>query len=118
VCPDRVLLVDDDTMGVDLLKMILESEGYIVETSESGESAIHKLKESSFNLVIIDYNLPDIKGDELAMKMRSHNPGLRLILLTGLKSAMDSSQFKGFESILEKPIDPMKLIGTLRGDSR
>ena len=66
----RILMVDDDQTLVTLFQMILQEEGYAVETATSGLQALDVAKKTDFHLVLLDIKLPDIRGDEVARELR------------------------------------------------
>ncbi len=109
-----VLIVDNDVKGVDLLKTILEGYDYQVDKVFSGEAALSLVKERRYSSVIMDFALGDIRGDELATKMKREVPGLPILLLTGYKHNIEPSKLKKFDYVLEKPADPQKIIAALR----
>ncbi|MBN1352794.1 response regulator [candidate division KSB1 bacterium] len=61
----RILLVDDETVIVDLLSRILASEGYTVDTARSGDVALEKLSGENYDLIISDMRMPGINGKEI-----------------------------------------------------
>ena len=102
----RLLVVDDDVSIVDLFRMALEDEGYIVETAFTGEQALKAMKSTEFDLVILDIFLPDIKGDRVVEKIREENNDVRIILITGNETyarCIDVLKL-GISEILLKPI--------------
>lgn len=108
----RILVVDDDVLIVDLFRMALEDEGYIVETAFTGEQALKAMRVTIFNLVILDVFLPDIKGVSVVEKMREENNDVRLILITGNETyarCVDVLKL-GISEILLKPIKLNELV--------
>ena len=87
--PDNILVVDDDPSVVKTFKMILEGIGYSVDTANNALDAIRKTSKIHFDLVIIDMNLPDTLGDELAERLISINDKLRIIMVTGYGNYME-----------------------------
>ncbi len=69
-----VLVVDDNAVTRDLLAMILGGEGFLVESCSNGISAIELAKERSFQIYVIDYSMPGIKGDEVTSEVRKLHP--------------------------------------------
>src|SRR5213082_2390045 len=71
--PVRVLVVDDDEMSRELLSVLLESEGYIVDTADSGQSALAALHSSGStpDLILSDMQMPGTTGSALATELRS-----------------------------------------------
>jgi CheY-like chemotaxis protein len=79
----RILLVDDNPHGTVARKQLLEEQGYQVVTAENGESALKVFSQEPCDLVVTDYRLPSIDGVELIRRIRSVQPKVRTILLSG-----------------------------------
>jgi CheY-like chemotaxis protein len=80
----RILVVDDDPFVAEMLAVILDADGYTVETAENGAEALIKFSEApDTGLVISDMNMPGMTGLELFGKIRAVNPAIATILLTG-----------------------------------
>ena len=111
----RILFADDDVSIVNTFKIVLEEEGYSVETSFTGEQALKKLRDSEFDLLISDIRLPDIRGDHLVKKIREKDYELRIILITGYPSYVECIDMLGLgiSDILLKPFTPDELINSM-----
>jgi CheY-like chemotaxis protein len=98
--PKRALVIDDDPMSRELLAILLEGEGYAVESADSGESALDLLSRSdpAPDLVLADVQLPGIGGAPLARKLRrACGPVTRLLAMSGSEPpAKTISLFDGF----------------------
>lgn len=66
----KVLVVDDNPDVVDLLSMILETNGYSVDTASGGEECLQLLKQREYDLVFIDIMMPRLRGDQVAERIR------------------------------------------------
>src|SRR5258706_3088739 len=80
---ETILLVDDDVNILDTAKDILEEAGYEISTAQNGAQAIEFLEKKAFNVVIVDFQLPDATGLELARKVRERNDYTLVVLMTG-----------------------------------
>ena len=84
-----VLVVDDDPNIVKTYKLVLESVGYRVDTARNGVEAIFKSKKVHYDLIIIDMNLPDMLGNQLANQIREEKPDIKIIMITGYSSYVE-----------------------------
>ncbi len=110
-----VLLVDDDVNILDTAKDILEEARYEVSTAATGQEAIALLDKKEFNVVVVDFQLPDTTGLELARKVREHNDHTVVVLMTGhasLEMAVKAIQEAVYDYLI-KPVDPLQLKRTL-----
>jgi len=111
-----ILIVDDDELQLRTFKSILEGEGHPVMASTTGVAAIEMAERGKFSLAILDIKLPDIRGDELARRLRELDGGLSIILVTGYPSMQDciDALDLGIHEILLKPIDSEELLRVTR----
>jgi DNA-binding NtrC family response regulator len=111
----KILIIDDDKFILDVFSRILKNQGYNVDTAETGQKALEKLKTKKFDLAIIDMILPDTNGTSLIPKMNEIQPEIKKIVLTGYPSAADSNKTKkqGVNAYLIKPVKSEKIIETI-----
>ena len=84
--PARILVVDDEELIRDLLKMVLTEEGYSVITAEGGEEAIRRLETMRFDLIITDLVMPKVNGVEVLRSAKSIDPNYPVMVITGYPS--------------------------------
>jgi len=108
----RILLVDDDEDILWINKMILSNEGFMVDISTDPEEALKKIKSEQFHILIIDYMMPKIRGDELANMILALNKAIGIIFLTGFSEHAAYMKMVGNMDnlILFKPISGEELI--------
>jgi CheY-like chemotaxis protein len=108
----HILCVDDDSETLKLRKGLLESAGYSIFTAESGEEALGILAEGqSVDLVMLDYMMPSMKGDELAEKLREQYPTLRLMAVSAV-GQLPVRLLRAVDSHLQKGQGPEILLST------
>jgi putative two-component system response regulator len=105
----NILLVDDEQFQRELEKEILSKDSYNIIEAENGEQALDLLKESEFDLVLIDKNMPGISGDEVCHRIRNEigNALLPVIMVTASNSPQDlqDSMLSGATDFIKKPYD-------------
>jgi len=115
----RLLVVEDSPTQAEELKLILESEGFEVETAPDGPQALGQLTASRFDLVVSDILMPGMSGYELcrATKAEPRTKDIPVLLLTTLSDPMDIIQGLecGADNFLTKPYDAGNLVGRVRG---
>jgi DNA-binding response OmpR family regulator len=112
----KILMVDDDEHICRVMSLILEGEGFEVETAFTGQNAIKKSKAKVYDAAILDIRLPDMEGTKVLKTMREISPKMVKIMLTGypnLQNAIDSLNF-GADAYLMKPPNPEEVINSLR----
>jgi CheY-like chemotaxis protein len=113
--PRRVLVVDDDPLVADSIRRMLVFQGYQVETALSAEQALATFSQSRFDLTFLDYEMPRMKGDQLAAAIKQRAPGQPIIMLTGYGEAVQSGDTRpeSIDAVLGKPFDLQELRQTL-----
>jgi DNA-binding NtrC family response regulator len=107
----RILIVDDDSSVLNFLQRALG--GYAVVTARDPDEALHAAATiTSLDLLITDYLMPSMTGDELVARMREQRPGLNVLMLTAHSDILDAEgqAWWANETHLAKPL----AIGTLR----
>lgn len=84
----RILVVDDDDCVRDLLRDILEFEGYAVTTADGGSEALALFDAGRFEAVFTDVGMPDMSGWELARRVRERDAAIPLAIITGWGSSI------------------------------
>jgi signal transduction histidine kinase len=114
----HVLVVEDSPTQAGLLRMILEAEGFAVELTGDGPSALRRLAGSAFDLVVSDVLMPGLTGFELCRKIKT-DPALceiPVVLVTTLREPLEIVQAleAGADSFIRKPYEPDALVTRLR----
>jgi len=79
----RILCIDDNQHGCFVRQSLLEGQGHTVATARSGKEGLEKFRAEKFDLVVVDYLMPGMKGGEVIAKIRETHPRLPIILLSG-----------------------------------
>ena len=114
----KVLVVEDEEPLALLLRYNLEAEGYEVETAARGDEADTRLKESSPDLVVLDWMLPGLSGIELCRRLRARpeTKSLPIIMLTarGEESEKVRGLATGADDYIVKPFSVPELLARVR----
>src|SRR5258708_4238850 len=103
----RILVVDDDPSASETLVRALMLEGYSAYAVQTGDNAILLSKALSFDLVLIDLNMPGKNGWQTLAVLRMENP--RLIVITALPDQKKASAV-GLHALFEKPLNFPELL--------
>jgi DNA-binding response OmpR family regulator len=108
----RALVVEDDGAILNLVKIILEREGFVVEGVKNGAAAIELLANVAYDLLILDLMLPGVGGEQLLDYLELAQPKyLRRVIVTTASPARMSCDFlKRICHVLAKPFDIDKLV--------
>ena len=86
----RILVVDDEPIVCDSIRMLLTFEGHRVRTAHSAEEALRIFHPAAFDLLITDYAMPGMPGTELACSIRRLAPRLPVIMVTAYAEMLES----------------------------
>ena len=111
---ERVLIVDDDRVIQELLRVNLELEGYEVAAASDGEEGLARFEEFRPHLVLLDIMMPKLDGWQVARRLTSSEAG-RLVPIVVLSArAQDADVERGSEigvaAYVTKPFDPIRLL--------
>ena len=111
----RILIIEDDEAARLSLKASLETENMFVEAVENGADAENMIKNSSFDVAIVDYRLPDVDGLTLIKKMKSIAADIMTLVVTAHSSieiAVEAMRIGSYD-YMSKPLDISNLINTI-----
>ncbi len=103
----KVLIVDDEINSLKVLSTAFKKDGFDPHTALNGEEATAKFTRRRYDLVLLDYRLPDVTGDVLLEKIKSGDPSVPVILLTAYGSielAVEAMK-KGAYTFMAKPVN-------------
>ena len=78
----QILVADDEPIVRCSIRIMLEHDGHVVSTADSGESALAQLTQRPYDLVITDFSMPGMHGDQLAARIRQIRPEQPIIMAT------------------------------------
>ncbi len=111
-----VLVVDDEYVISDILELALEDAGYQVEKASNGARALEMLEKTRVELLITDYMMPVMNGEELARNLRADPQfkALPIILMSGAQVSIGRENPGLFDGVLDKPFDTEMLIAMVQ----
>lgn len=103
----RVLLIDDEPAIIHTIRLLMMADGFEVQTAWSSREAVAILQNEYFDLVITDFNLPEMKGDELALLVKQRYPDSIVIMISGSADILRASgrPLPGVDALVGKPFD-------------
>jgi two-component system, NtrC family, response regulator HydG len=111
----KILVVDNQISTCELLQKFLSKKNFDVETTTLGRNALSLLQKTPYDIVICDYRLPDIDGEEFFEKVMEAAPETHIIFMSrevNLKNAVDLIR-RGAFNYLAKPLNPDELLEVL-----
>src|SRR5688572_15498041 len=92
----KILLVEDEQKIADTLKLGLTENGYEVDVAYDGNIGLKLFESHSYNIIVLDINIPGINGYELCKKIRSKNTQVPVIMLTAMSALRD--KIEGYDA--------------------
>ena len=115
---EKILIADDDPDILDVIRITLEAEGYEVMEAHDGQEAVNMIKKSTPDLLVTDFKMPKICGDEVCRILKQdiliqHMP---IIMLTGKGEVTDKIQGinAGADDYMVKPFEPQELVARVK----
>jgi CheY-like chemotaxis protein len=101
----RILVVDDEPFVCDAVKMMLTFDGHQVQTANSGKEALTLFEPGKYDLVITDFAMPEMKGDELAAAIKARAPEQPVVMITAYAEMLQASgnPLTGVDFVISKP---------------
>ena len=115
----RILVVDDDPQIRRVMRVTLSGQGYEVDDAMSGDLALEKLRDSRFDLVLLDMNMPGLGGLEACREIR-RNSEIAIIMLTVRDTETDkvAALDAGADDYVTKPFNSAELSARIRAALR
>ena len=108
-----ILCVDDHWSGLISRKMLLESNGYQVLVATGGDEGLRLLLSHSVDAVVLDYQMPGMNGDVVAVKMKRAKSHVPIVLLSAY-GPLPQSKLDAVDTFLSKSHPPKILVSTLQ----
>ena len=107
--PRKILLVEDDAMSGQALGHLVATFGYESSWVANGRDALQAVTHFSYDGVLLDLVLPDIKGIDLLKKVRELHPTIPILITSGHETLATTALAEGAQGFLFKPIDAHSL---------
>jgi CheY-like chemotaxis protein len=103
----RILVVDDESIVRDAIRILLTFDGHRVETVDGGEAALEKLTQRQFDLVFTDLTMPGMSGEKLAVAIKAKLPQQVVVMVSSYGEVVDRSHKDqmSVDFVLTKPFD-------------
>lgn len=114
----RILVVDDNRINQIVTQKILENQGIICSIAENGDSAIAQLQKETFDLILMDINMPGKDGIETTKEIRKFNKTTPIVALTAIEveEMRNRIEASGMNDIIVKPYDTDKFLKVIRNN--
>lgn len=101
----QILVVDDEPTVCKAIQMMLRYYGHDVQTANDGPAALTLFESGQFDLIITDYLMPEMKGDQLVTQIKGRRPGQRIIMVTAFAEDFltHGKPTGGVDYVLNKP---------------
>lgn len=111
----RILLVDDEENILTIFRLALESRGYKVDTAGTAAEALEKARSTTYQVCLLDINLPDMHGTELLKLMHQIDPSMKKLMVTGDWAPRDVelARKNGADEFVAKPLNKADLIAAV-----
>ena len=111
-----ILIVEDDLYVRESLREILNDNGYSIEEAADGKTALDFLTQRSFDLMLLDLDLPRVNGMDVLRKTAAEFPGTGVVIISGkgtIQLAVEATKLGAYD-FLEKPLESQRTMLTVR----
>ena len=117
---DRILVVEDDRAVQKALKRLFEAEGFVVQITADGRSALEAFRLATPAAVVLDLRLPALSGRDVCQEIKQHSPALPIIVLSAASDVSDKVLLLelGADDYVTKPFSPRELLARVRAALR
>ncbi|MGN8817653.1 response regulator transcription factor [Oribacterium sp. HCP28S3_H8] len=108
----KILIVEDEKLLADSIKVLLEDKGFAVDAAYDGEDGLQYAETGVYDLIILDVMMPRLNGYQVARKLRQEHISLPILMLTAKSELMDRVEGlnSGADYYLTKPFDSRELL--------
>jgi DNA-binding response OmpR family regulator len=112
----KILIVEDDNNLRSLLKKFFEKNGYIVEEADEGEKGLEEIFVNEYDCVLLDLNLPNLDGVEIARRVREKGIEVPLVMLTARSQLYNKLEGfdMGADDYITKPFDMNEVLARVK----
>jgi len=115
----KILVIDDEEQIRKMFSLILENEGYEVDTAEDGKIGCRMFGNKKYDLLITDIVMPEKEGIETIIELKRDYPELKIIVISGggrisPKSYLNLAKGLGADKTFEKPVQRKDIIEAVR----
>ncbi len=112
----RILIIEDDADFREILKTSLEAESFVVDTAEDGRSGSYVARTNHYNLIILDYLLPDKNGNIVCKELREHGVTIPILIMSVKTDSYDKVLLldSGADDYICKPFAFTELMARIR----
>src|SRR5579863_1764087 len=117
---ERILVVEDDHAVQKALKRLFETEGFEIEISSDGKSALEAFQRATPSAIVLDLRLPQLSGRDVCREIKQQAPSVPIIVLSAASDVSDKVLLLelGADDYVTKPFSPRELLARVRAAVR
>ena len=112
--PKRILLVEDDEFLRDVYQEVLSAEGFSITVAADGNTALEKVKQGNWDLILMDFYIPQLSGIDIVNQIQhlSPSPAKKIVFLTNVSDEKDLNQMAtlGNDYLIKSDLTPQQLV--------
>ena len=111
----KILVIDDEVMILDAIKIIFEDLGHMVEIRSNSQAGLEEALQGQYDLVLVDIRMPGKNGAEITEELLKAKPGTRVLLITAYPNdpLVSRALGAGAHALLKKPFEIAKVLDFL-----
>jgi len=109
----KILIIEDNELNLKLMKDILETQGYIIETSNSGKNGLEKASNQDYDLILLDLQMPEMSGYDFLQVYKKNTPVI-VVSACAMENEVNKAKEMGCIDYITKPIQIMDFLNTIK----
>jgi DNA-binding response OmpR family regulator len=113
----RICIIDDNVLLANALTFGLEDRGHQVTCARTGMDGLAEIEAGDYDVAVIDWQMPGLRGDAVAERVRALRPGIAIVLMSGGSVRDDIETVRGRRDLvdhyIEKPFTPGQLLDAI-----
>lgn len=109
----RILVIEDNELNLKLMKDILSSQGYDVDTAGDGKEGLDKAEDNDYDLILLDIQMPVVSGYDF-LQVYDKNTPVIVVSACAMENEVNKAKELGCADYISKPIQIMEFLNTVK----
>ena len=109
----RILIIEDNQLNLKLMKDVLSSQGYDIDTAQDGKEGLDKAEDNDYDLILLDIQMPVVSGYDF-LQVYDKNTPVIVVSACAMENEVNKAKELGCADYISKPIQIMEFLNTIK----
>ena len=109
----RILIIEDNQLNLKLMKDVLSSQGYDIDTAQDGKEGLYKAQDNDYDLILLDIQMPVVSGYDF-LQVYDKNTPVIVVSACAMENEVNKAKELGCADYISKPIQIMEFLNTVK----